>query len=133
MQHHLPNMGVSTDPYLLHLIKIHKNADCIPGRPTVSGPGSFTENTNRPVDTHPLETTFTYCKFGKHSCPGKCIGFAVDVKSLYSSVPHTIGIETLKTFLKKPKIKGNTNTLFSIYKNALGHKECNYQKNIFYN
>ena len=95
------------------LPKIHKPNN--PGRPIVNGIGSITEKISGYVDQeirHLVPTIPSYLKdtshllqilLGKTLAPGDIL-VTIDVKSLYTNIPHTEGIAALNKTLEETDI-----------------------------
>ena len=94
------------------LPKIHKPNNR--GRPIVNGTGSVTEKILAYVDQeirHLVPSIPSYLKdtshliyilLGKNLAPGDIL-VTIDVKSLYTNIPHTEGIQALKKDLRRNK------------------------------
>ncbi|XP_053545365.1 uncharacterized protein LOC128636363 [Bombina bombina] len=99
-------------PIFHHLPKVHKSLSEIKGRPIVAGIGSLLEPLSKWVDqflqplVHNLpsylrDTTHTLSKLEKITWKQEYSWMAIDVVSLYSSIPHEFGIEAIKFFLDR--------------------------------
>ncbi|XP_053568388.1 uncharacterized protein LOC128657974 [Bombina bombina] len=93
------------------LPKLHKNMQCPPGRPIVSGIGSITEKIGEYVDKHLRPFLLTLPSYVKDTTDllkkldGVVVGeknilASLDVESLYSSIPHNVGLIAIKRFLE---------------------------------
>ena len=97
-------------PNLYMLPKIHKTGN--PGRPIVNGIGSITEKISAYVDQeirHLVPRIPIYLKdtthlfnilLGKQLAPGDIL-VTIDVKSLYTNIPHTEGIQALNRTMEE--------------------------------
>ena len=100
-------------PNFYMLPKIHKPNN--PGRPIVNGIGSITEKISAYVDQeirHLVSTIPSYLKDTSHLIQiliGKTLApedilVTIDVKSLYTNIPHTEGIQALNRTLEETNI-----------------------------
>ncbi|XP_040196440.1 uncharacterized protein LOC120929221 [Rana temporaria] len=99
-------------PTFYSLPKIHKDIRDPPGRPIISGIGSHTETASKYVDMQLrphvmalpsyLKDTLELLKIveGMSVPPGSILA-AIDVEALYSSIPHTKGIQVISQFLRE--------------------------------
>ncbi|XP_053571499.1 uncharacterized protein LOC128661246 [Bombina bombina] len=98
-------------PVFYILPKLHKNMQCPPGRPIVSGIGSITEKIGEYVDKHLRPFLLTLPSYVKDTTDllkkldgvvvgEKTILASLDVESLYSSIPHNVGLLAIKRFLE---------------------------------
>lgn len=94
------------------LPKIHKHPSLPPGTPIVSGIGSLTESASRFVDSilmlHVLDlpsytrdTLDLLKQIEDMVVPPDALLVTLDVETLYSSIPHEQGIQTVCTFLRE--------------------------------
>ena len=103
----------SRTPKFYLLPKIHKKQRPPPGRPVVNTINSPTSNISKYVD-HQLQPIVTqlpsYVKnttdFIKKldtvkTAPVNCYLVTMDVKSLYTNIPHTEGIDAVKSFMNR--------------------------------
>ena len=106
----------SKTPNFYLLPKIHKDQRPPPGRPVVNSINSPTSNISKYVD-HKLQPVVTklpsYVKdttdFIKKletikTAPDNCYLITMDVKSLYTNIPHNEGINSVKTFMERHQI-----------------------------
>ena len=94
------------------LPKIHKRLHDVPGRPVISNCGYYTENISSFLDYHlqPLAQKIkSYIKDTNHFLSKlKSLGrllqgailFTIDIVSLYSNIPHSEGLTSLRRFLE---------------------------------
>ena len=93
------------------LPKIHKNISPIPGRPIASAPSTITYHASIYINNilkSILPLLPTNCKssaaalniINKKSFPSTSVIFTADVKSLYPSIPTTIGLEYVRNILE---------------------------------
>ena len=119
-------------PTFYMLSKIHKQQTPVPGRPTFSSISCPTSQIAKFLA--PLEQQPTYIKDSNHAInifstfrfQGEhCFLFSMDVKSLYTSIPHEDGLIALRHFLdQRPDPQPLTNTLIRLAELVL-------QKNFF--
>lgn len=97
-------------PTFYTLPKTHKNLSRPPGRPIVSGIGSLNDNASKFVDSffmpHVLslpsyihDTTDLLRHIEGIQVPWDSLLVAIDVESLYSSIPHENGVLMAESFL----------------------------------
>lgn len=97
-------------PTFYTLPKTHKNLSQPPGRPIVSDIGSLTDNASKFVDSFLLphvsglpsyirDTSDLLRHIEGIQIPRDALLVAIDVESLYSSIPHEKGIATARSFL----------------------------------
>lgn len=97
-------------PTFYILPKAHKNLSQPPGRPIVSGIGSLTDNASKFVDSFLLphvsglpsyirDTSDLLRHIKGIQIPRDSLLVAIDVESLYSSIPHKKGVATPRSFL----------------------------------
>ena len=103
----------SKTPKFYLLPKIHKKQRPPPGRPVINSINSPTSNISKYVDhqLHPIVTKLpSYVKdttdFVKKldtvkTAPDNCYLVTMDVKSLYTNIPHAEGIDAVKTFMNQ--------------------------------
>jgi hypothetical protein len=106
---------------LFKVHKPHKDQDLPPGRPIISGCGSYTENISLFVDTHtkdmvPEIPSFLQDtphllreleKLKTNSLPTNAFPVSIDVVGLYTHIPHSEGIKAIKKCPPtKTKIRG---------------------------
>ena len=99
-------------PTIYYLPKLHKNPVCPPGRPIVSGIDSITSRVGRYIDFYlqPIVKRIpSYVKDSRHimnilsgisAVPGTWL-VTIDVTSLYTIIPHSLGLESVHYFLEK--------------------------------
>ena len=108
----------SQTPKFYLLPKIHKKQTPPPGRPVVNSISSPTSNISKYVD-HQLQPIVTnlpsYIKdttdFIKKldtikTAPDNCYLVTMDVRSLYTNIPHTEGINAVKSFMNRHRATG---------------------------
>lgn len=103
---------VCSTPYFYHLPKVHKFLVDPPGRPIVASTSSFTSGLSVYID-HLLQPMVcqlaSYIKQSSHvidilqdySWHDGYLWASLDVASLYTSIPHEIGITAVQYFLNK--------------------------------
>lgn len=110
--------AVCSTPYFYHLPKVHKSLENPPGRPIVAGTDSFTAGLSQYIDLllQPLVQALpSYIKDSnqvieqlKHYAWVEGYMWAsLDVSSLYTSIPHLVGLNAVQHFLAKD---GNMNS-----------------------
>ncbi|KAM5140434.1 alpha-2-macroglobulin-like protein 1 [Mantella aurantiaca] len=98
-------------PTFYMLPKVHKNLKKPPGRPIVSGMGSPLDRLGKFVDrklrhlvseltSFILDSSDILRKLESHSFPQDGLLVGIDVESLYSSIPHDIGIKAVPISFK---------------------------------
>ena len=119
----IPNSTKTPNFYLLP--KIHKKQTPTPGRPVVNSINSPTSAISKYVDHHlqPIVTQLpSYVKdttdfINKleqiRTAPKNCILVTMDVKSLYTNIPHNEGIEATKKFMSKHNLKPSLITIIT--------------------
>ena len=107
------------------LPKIHKNATPIPGRPIASAPSTITYYTSIYINNI-LKVLLPYlptiCQSSSealrtvvaHTFPTSSMIFTADVKSLYPSIPTTLGLDCVKTILEISKCFSSSKINFII-------------------
>uniref|UniRef100_A0A8C5P9J1 Reverse transcriptase domain-containing protein n=1 Tax=Leptobrachium leishanense TaxID=445787 RepID=A0A8C5P9J1_9ANUR len=94
-------------PHFYILPKIHKNATKPPGRPIIAGINSITSRLPEYIDVllQPIvKETLSYLKdtinmlqiLDKVKWDEDCIMVTCDVNALYSNIPHTMGLQTVR-------------------------------------
>ncbi|XP_053576073.1 uncharacterized protein LOC128665863 [Bombina bombina] len=97
-------------PVFYWIPKLHKSIKNPPGRPIISGMGGPTEGISNYIDrflqpfvndlrTFVQDSTDVIKKLDGINVTDKTILVSLDVESLYSSIPHSIGIATCEKFL----------------------------------
>ncbi|KAM9296202.1 collagen alpha-1(XX) chain [Gastrophryne carolinensis] len=98
-------------PVLYTIPKIHKNLQAPPGRPIVSGNGGPLENTARFIDENlkplvrllpsfVLDSSDLLHKLQDVLIEENCLLVSVDVESLYTSIPHMVGLLAVEETLE---------------------------------
>uniref|UniRef100_A0A803JIS1 Reverse transcriptase domain-containing protein n=1 Tax=Xenopus tropicalis TaxID=8364 RepID=A0A803JIS1_XENTR len=105
-------------PKIYFLPKIHKSLDCPPGRPIVSNVSSLWQSPAIYVDMHLQEilpslkpsltdTTEFLTRLNDVVLPkGTFLLCSLDVKDLFTSIPHKEGIECVRQYLTETKLHG---------------------------
>ncbi|XP_053571737.1 LOW QUALITY PROTEIN: polycystic kidney disease protein 1-like 1 [Bombina bombina] len=128
--------------------KLHKNKLPPPGRPIISGKGSLTEKISQYVDfclrpnilnlpSYIKDTLDVLKKLNDISVSANTLLVAIDVESLYSSIPHDKGVEVIKYFLiqRGSEYDKHTNFILELLSFILKHNyfvfgnKC-YQQNL---
>lgn len=118
----------------MHFLRHIKISKTPLGRPIVSGVGSMTERASKLVDEclRPHVTTLpSYIKYTADllknldglNVPAGCLLVAIDIKALYSSIPHNQGIETVSRFLgeRGPKFSGMNQFILQLLSHFLNN------------
>lgn len=109
---------VCSTPYFYHLPKVHKSLTNPPGRPIVAGTDSFTNGLSQYIDLwlQPfVQALPSYIKDSNHVIEQLekylwiegYMWASLDVSSLYTSIPHQVGLSAVQHFLVKD---GNVNS-----------------------
>ncbi|XP_053571736.1 uncharacterized protein LOC128661511 [Bombina bombina] len=128
--------------------KLHKNKLPPPGRPIISDKGSLTEKISQYVDfclrpnilnlpSYIKDTLDVLKKLNDISVSANTLLVAIDVESLYSSIPHDKGVEVIKYFLiqRGSEYDKHTNFILELLSFILKHNyfvfgnKC-YQQNL---
>lgn len=99
-------------PYFYHLPKIHKDPSHPPGRPIVASMDSVTSGFSQYVDVflQPLaqslpsyirDSTHLLERLSLYTWDDNYLWLSLDVNSLYTSIPHNIGLRALQHFLSQ--------------------------------
>lgn len=96
-------------PYFYHLPKIHKSTTCPPGRPIKVSTDSFTSGLSHYINFFLQPMLLSYIKDSSHvietlqnyKWETDYLWASLDVVSLYTLIPHRVGLEALQNFLSK--------------------------------
>lgn len=102
--------AVHFTPYLYYLPKVHKSLVNPPGQPIVVAMGSITSGFSQYIDQflQPLAQSLqSYIRDGTHllellsyySWKPNYLWVSLDVQSLYTSIPHDVGLGAIQSFL----------------------------------
>ena len=101
--------------YLLH--KIHKHLSSVPGRPVIPNCGTPTQRASEFLDHHlkpVMQNGKSYIRDSSdfiskikdlNNIPQGAVLVTADVVGLYLSIPHDLGLKSLREVLKKRKLK----------------------------
>lgn len=106
------NIEFSSMPYFYHLLKVHKNLKCPPGRPIISGINSLMSNLSHYLDLYLqgyVRDLYSHLKDSdalirilmKQPWYEDLAFLTMDVTSLYSKIDHNIGIRCIRKNLRK--------------------------------
>lgn len=106
-------------PYFYHLPKVHKSTTNPPGRPIVASMNSITSGFSQYVDlflqpfvsnlqSHIKDGIHLLELLGPYQWEPNYIWLSLDVQSLYTSIPHNVGMQAIQHFLSEdPSIHPN--------------------------